>query len=95
MFLTGFLMRRAAEADRQRDRPIGPISAALCGERTTGSVTVTNVRILAPHLTAENHLVLLEAARHKSKRDVERIVAGLRPLPDVPALVRRLPALSP
>lgn len=60
-----------------------------------GSVTVTNVRMLAPHLTAGNHAALLDAARHKSKRDVERMVAELRPQPDVPAIVRRLPAPSP
>jgi hypothetical protein len=39
----------------------------------------------------ENHVALLEAARHKSKRDIERMVAELRPQPDVPSLVRRLP----
>jgi hypothetical protein len=60
-----------------------------------GSVTVTNVRMLAPHLTAKNHAALLDAARHKSKRDVEAMVAQLRPQPDVPAVVRRLPALAP
>jgi 5-methylcytosine-specific restriction endonuclease McrA len=33
----------------------------------------------------------LEAARHKSKREVESQVAALRPLPDVPSSVRKLP----
>ena len=57
-----------------------------------GSVTVTNVRLLASHLTEDNHRDLLHSARHKSKREVEEIVARLRPLPDIAASVRKVPA---
>ncbi len=57
-----------------------------------GALTLTTVRLLAPHLTPENHTALLEAARHKSKSEVERLVAAVRPQPDVRASVRRLPA---
>ncbi len=60
-----------------------------------GSVTLTTVGLLAVHLTPENHRELLERARHKSKRQVEELVAGLRPQPPVPASVRRLPTASP
>ena len=56
-----------------------------------GSITLTAVCLLANHLTPENHRDLLEAARHKSKRDVEAQVAALRPVPDVRSLVRKLP----
>jgi len=35
---------------------------------------------------------LLEAARHKSKRDVEKLVARRRPLADVPTSIRQLPS---
>jgi 5-methylcytosine-specific restriction endonuclease McrA len=56
-----------------------------------GAVTLTTVRLLAPHLTPENHREVLECARHKSKRDVELLVAGLSPGPDVPPMVRKLP----
>jgi hypothetical protein len=56
-----------------------------------GSVTLTTVTLLSPHLTADNHLDLLNEARYKSKRDVEHIVARLRPLPAAPATVRKLP----
>jgi hypothetical protein len=59
-----------------------------------GSVTLTAVRLLAPHLTGENHRALLESARHKSKRDIEHIVAALRPQPPVPTTVRKLPVPS-
>ena len=60
-----------------------------------GSVHLTAVTLLAPHLTAENHRDVLAAARHKSKREVETIVAALRPQPPVPSSVRALPAPKP
>src|SRR5438874_10008379 len=40
-----------------------------------GSVTLTAVRLLAGTLTASNHQQVLEAATHKSKREVEQMVA--------------------
>ena len=55
-----------------------------------GAITLTTVTLLGPHLTEENHRNLLEAARHKSRREVEKIVAKLRPKPDVPASIRKL-----
>lgn len=58
----------------------------------TGVLNVTTVRLLAPHLTAENHQSVLDSARGKGKLQVEEIVAGLLPRPDVPSFVRRLPA---
>jgi 5-methylcytosine-specific restriction endonuclease McrA len=57
-----------------------------------GDVTLTTLTILAAQLTDENHEALLDAARRKSKRDVERLVAALDPQPDVPSILRRLPA---
>ena len=57
-----------------------------------GSLTLTTVGLLAPQLTPENQRELLQAARHKSKREVEKIVAALRPQPAVPSSVRKLPA---
>src|SRR5438093_4201926 len=56
-----------------------------------GAVTLTTVRLLAPHLTPENHRDVLARARHKSKRETEQLVANLRPLPDVAAAIRKLP----
>ena len=57
-----------------------------------GTITLTAVRLLAPHLTAENHVAVLKSATHKSKREIEELVCVLRPKPDVPVVVRRLPA---
>jgi hypothetical protein len=56
-----------------------------------GAVTVTTVRLLARSLTPENHREVLECATHKSKREVEEIVARLRPRPDILPTVRKLP----
>ena len=57
-----------------------------------GDLTLTSISLLAAHLTDENSDALLDAARHASKRDVERLVASLYAQPDIPASVRRLPA---
>jgi HNH endonuclease len=78
----------------------GRIQAARAARRfpivlellTNGAINLTVVGLLAPHLTEENHRTLLEAARHKSKRDVEYLVATVKPQPDVPTSVRKLPA---
>ena len=56
-----------------------------------GSVHLTTVRLLAPHLTALNHREVLESARGKRKAIVEEIAARLAPLPDVPPSIRKLP----
>jgi hypothetical protein len=60
-----------------------------------GSITLTTVCLLASHLTSDNHRLVLNAARYKSKREVEQQVAALRPLPPVPSSVRKLPAPKP
>ena len=56
-----------------------------------GAVTLTAVRLLAPHLTPANHREVLSGARHRNKRDVEHLVATLHQQADVPAVVRKLP----
>ena len=43
-----------------------------------GELTLTNMGLLKPHLTDENHAALLDAARGKSKREVARQMAVLR-----------------
>jgi len=56
-----------------------------------GRVHLSAVRLLAPHLTEENHADVLREATHKSKREVELIVARLQPRPDVVPSIRKLP----
>jgi 5-methylcytosine-specific restriction endonuclease McrA len=42
-----------------------------------GSLHLAGARLLAPHLTAENIDMALASARHKSKREIEEVAAGL------------------
>jgi 5-methylcytosine-specific restriction endonuclease McrA len=44
-----------------------------------GTVTLTNLYLLAPHLTEENHLAMLRAAQFRTKREVQEQVAALYP----------------
>ena len=60
-----------------------------------GSVNLTTLRLLAPHLTQENHLEVLQSARGKRKAEVEEIVARLAPRPDARSLVRRVQPSAP
>ena len=62
-----------------------PIILDLLG---AGEVTLTAIRLLAPHLTSDNQPDVLERARHKGKREVELLVAMLHPRPDVPSAIR-------
>lgn len=59
-----------------------------------GSVNLTTVRILAGHLTPENHELILREATGKTKEEVLVIRARLDPKPDVPASVRKLPVAA-
>ncbi len=60
-----------------------------------GAITLTAVGLLARHLTDANHVELLNAARHKTKREVEQLVVRIHPRPDVAPSVRRLPTPKP
>jgi hypothetical protein len=65
---------------------------ALLDAIVDGSLTLSSARLLAPHLTIDNYEELLKAARHRSKREVEVIVATLAPRLAVPTVLRKLPA---
>jgi hypothetical protein len=64
-----------------------------------GSLHLSAVAKLAPHLTPESGETLLGRAAHRSKREVEELIAELAPRPDAPTVVRKLPdrgaAVSP
>jgi hypothetical protein len=57
-----------------------------------GSVHLTGIVLIGPHLTMGNHRDLLQACTHKSRREIEVLIARLKPLPPVPSSIRRLPA---
>jgi 5-methylcytosine-specific restriction endonuclease McrA len=50
-----------------------------------GALTLTNLTLLAPHLTPDNHRALLQAVVHKTKRETQREIAAL--YPDRPEMV--------
>jgi hypothetical protein len=56
-----------------------------------GRLTLTPVCLLAPHLRADNVDSVLTSAHYSTKRQLEEIVAAVRPLPAVPTSVRKLP----
>jgi 5-methylcytosine-specific restriction endonuclease McrA len=60
-----------------------------------GSLNITAARLLAPHLTVENVERLLAAAAHKSKREIEEMIAALHPRPAAAPSVRKLPSPAP
>src|SRR5205814_1566710 len=57
----------------------------------SGSVTLTSVRLLAAHLTVENHEAVLARAVGRTCHQIEALVAELAPRPDVPTSIRKLP----
>src|SRR3989442_1837249 len=57
----------------------------------SGSLSLTSVRLLGRHLTAENHQSVLTRARNRTRREIEALVAELAPRPDLPSAVRKLP----
>ncbi len=66
---------------------------AVLDRLARGGLNLTSLRLLAPHLTAENHERVLESARGKKRAEVEEIVASLAPFPEPPDFIRRLPPL--
>src|SRR5439155_20825900 len=66
-----------------------PVTLELLAD---GSINLTTVRLLAPHLTTENHRAVLEAARGKRTHEVEEIVASLSPKPGVANSIRKPPS---
>jgi hypothetical protein len=63
----------------------------ILGALRSGKVHLAGLRLLAPHLTAENQEKVLTEATGKSTRQIEALVARLAPQPPVPTIVRKLP----
>ena len=78
-----YLRIAAARASREH-----PMLLTMLGD---GRLHLTGVAKLAPYLTPENRDALLKRATHKSKRQIEELVAAIAPRPDAPALIRKLP----
>jgi 5-methylcytosine-specific restriction endonuclease McrA len=56
-----------------------------------GRIHLSAIAKLSPHLTPQNRDAVLRRATHRSKREIEELVAEIAPRPDAPSLVRKLP----
>lgn len=63
----------------------------LVGHLAAGDLTLTATRLLAPHLTNQNHQSLLAEARHKGMKEIQHLIARHKPRPPVPSTIRKLP----
>jgi hypothetical protein len=57
-----------------------------------GAVSLSTLKQLDQHLTDDNHVVLLDRARNKTKDEVAFLVAEIAPQDDVTTRMRKLPA---
>jgi hypothetical protein len=79
------------------------ITAARFGRRfpvivdriAAGELHLGGIALLAPHLTGENHVELLAAAKHRTMEEIRRLIADRAPKPDVAPRVRALPSPQP
>jgi hypothetical protein len=77
--------KRIAAARASRRFPM------LLDRLADGSLNLSTLCLLAPHLTAENYEAVLAKAMGRNKREVEELVARIAPIADVPPSVRKLP----
>jgi hypothetical protein len=59
-----------------------------------GTINMTTIRLLGPHLTKENWRSLMAEAAGQGTRLVKKIVARIAPKPEVATTIRKLPAPS-
>jgi hypothetical protein len=64
---------------------------ALVAALRQGDMHLTGLEMLASKLTPKNVNELLEAAKHKTKRELQVLLADRDPQPDAPSRVRRIP----
>jgi len=76
---------RIAAARASREHPL------LLTMLADGRLHLTAIAKLAPHLTQQNREDILKRAAHKSRREIEELLAELSPRPDAPAVMRKLP----
>ena len=60
-----------------------------------GRIHLTGISLLAPHLTEENAQELLAASVHKTKREIQLVLAARFPQPDLPTFIASLGTAAP
>ena len=76
--------RRSAAARFAKEFP------ALLDAVAAGELHLTGLLMLGPHLTLENHSAVLARAKFRTKKELERLVRELNPLPQVPDRIEPL-----
>jgi hypothetical protein len=76
---------RITVARASREHPI------LLEMLADGRLHLSGIAKLAPRLNLGNRDAVLARASHRSKREIDELVAELAPKPDAPTLVRRIP----
>src|SRR6188508_3875916 len=97
--LFAFLVSRYHMSESTAGKRIGAARTArrfpvLFAMVARGELHLIGIHRLKAHLTCENHEQVLSAAKHKTIRQIEELVARLAPQPDVPATLRALPTRS-
>lgn len=82
----GSTCRRIQAARTSRSYPI------LFEYLEDGKIHLEAISLISPLLTQENHQNLIKKACHKTKREVEYLIASLTPKPDLPEVIRKLPS---
>jgi hypothetical protein len=85
----GEAFRRIRVARASRRHPV------LLEMLADGRLHVSGIAVLVRLLTAENRDRLLSLAVHKTKRQIQKLVAEIYPQPDVASVMRRLPQRPP
>ena len=78
-----YLRIAVARASREH-----PVLLVMLGD---GRLHLSGIALPAPHLTPENREKLLRRATHRSKREIEELIAELAPREDVPSRIRKQP----
>jgi hypothetical protein len=60
---------------------------ALLDAVAAGELHLTGLLMLGPHLTPDNLVEVLALAKHRTKKELTRLVRSLDPLPEVPSRI--------
>ena len=86
-----FHMSEAIAVKRIRGGRAATRFPCVLGMIGRGELHLSGLQLLAAHLTEDNHKEVLRRARHRSMREIEKLIARIAPKPDVPSLIRALP----
>jgi len=87
-------LSEAASYDRMKAAKVARRYPVVLELLAYGRINLTTMRLLAPHLTRENHAGLFAAACGKRKREVQEMLARRFAAPDVPSSVRKVPGTT-